>query len=199
TRESMGFDLQPLTAMDRRLRGDDDGRRHHAGDHAQPGRFATPAVARMLATGLAMERMTMTRWNCPSGPRLAVLLLAFAAMLSAGCAHSTSPSNPTPAMEADAMTASGSHTATENPTLTAEEIGRRFLALIEGLESRDQLSLERIRHVMGIAIPHEPGALLAGVGSHDLGGGWRYVLNYVSESPSNARGVALSFVNEHET
>lgn len=156
------------------------------------------AAAGMLAAGLAMERMTMTRWNRPSGPPVAVLLLAFAAMLSAGCAHSTSPSNPTPAMEADAMTAPGSHPATDNPTLTAEEIGRRFLALIEGLESRDQLSLDRIREVMGIAIPHEPGALRAGVGSGDLGGGWHYVLNYVPESPSNAKGIALSFVNQRQ-
>lgn len=96
------------------------------------------------------------------------------------------------------MTASGPDTAVDNPTFTAEEIGRRFLALIEGLETRDQLSLDRIRDVMGIAIPHEPGALRAGVGSGDLGGGWHYVLNYVPESPSNAKGIALSFVNQRE-
>lgn len=35
-------------------------------------------------------------------------------------------------------------------TLSAEEIGNRFLKLIEGLESRDDLSPERIREVMGI-------------------------------------------------
>lgn len=96
------------------------------------------------------------------------------------------------------MTAPGSHAATDNPTLTAEEIGRRFLALIGGLESRDQLSLDMIREVMGIAIPHEPDAPRAGVGSGDLGGGWHYVLNFVPESPSNAKGVALSFVNQRD-
>jgi hypothetical protein len=140
----------------------------------------------------------MTRWNRLAGLRLAVPALACAAALAAGCAHSVSASASLPAREADAMTAPGSHAATDNPTLTADEIGRRFLELIGGLESRDQLSVDSIREVMGIAIPLEPGELLAGVGSPDLGGGWRYVLNYVSESPSNARGVALSFVNERE-
>ena len=33
------------------------------------------------------------------------------------------------------MTASESKSTTDNPTLTAEEIGKRFLKLIEGLES----------------------------------------------------------------
>lgn len=88
--------------------------------------------------------------------------------------------------------------AASNPTLSAEEIGRRFLELLRGVESRNQLSLERIRDVMGIVIPYEPGKLLAGVGSHELGGGWRYVLHYIPESASHARGVALSFVNERD-
>ena len=96
------------------------------------------------------------------------------------------------------MTAPGSHAATGNPTLTADEIGRRFLELIGGLESRDQLSVDRIREVMGIAIPLEPGALRAGVASEDLGGGWHYVLNFVPGSSTNPQGVALSFVNERD-
>lgn len=94
------------------------------------------------------------------------------------------------------MTAPGFDTPADTPKLTAEEIGRRFLALLAGLESRDQLSLDRIREVMGITIPHQPGALRAGVASDDLGDGWHYVLNYVPESPSSARGIALSFVNQ---
>lgn len=150
------------------------------------------AAAGMLAAGLAMERMTMTRWNRPPGPPVAVLLLAFAAMLSAGCAHSTSPSNPTPAMEADAMTAPGSHPATDNPTLTAEEIGRRFLALIEGLESRQDLSLERVRAVTGLTLQPSERAAFFGH-SQSLSDGWFYSLTFIPGSPSVQQGVGLDF------
>src|SRR3546814_20435321 len=41
-------------------------------------------------------------------------------------------------------------------TLTAEEIGRRFLKLIEGLEARSDLSLDRIKNDTGIALGRFP-------------------------------------------
>ena len=58
-----------------------------------------------------------------------------------------------------------------NPMLGAEEIGKRFLKLIEGLESREDLSPERIRDVMGITLRVEPGTLGAVHWGPELGGG----------------------------
>lgn len=91
------------------------------------------------------------------------------------------------------MTLPESTPTTDNPTLSAEEIGKRFLRLIEGLESRSDLSLERIREVTGVTLTMEPGTLGAGYWSHDLGGGWRYALTYYAKSPSLLEGVGLSF------
>lgn len=94
------------------------------------------------------------------------------------------------------MTAPGSDTPADTPKLTAEEIGRRFLALLAGVESRDQLSLDRIREVMGIPITLKPEAPRAGYASDDLGGGWRYVVNFIPRSASTLNGIGLFFVNE---
>lgn len=96
------------------------------------------------------------------------------------------------------MTAPEPTSTPDNPELTAEEIGKRFLKLIEGLESRSDLSLKRIRESTGITLTHEPGTLGAGYWSHELGGGWRYALTYYPESPSLLEGVGLSFEHSED-
>lgn len=88
-------------------------------------------------------------------------------------------------------------TPTDSPTLTAEEIGRRFLKLIEGAESRSDLTPVRIEEVVGISLTAKPETLGAVFWSEDLGGGWRYALHYIPASPSLLQGVGLFF--EHET
>lgn len=81
-------------------------------------------------------------------------------------------------------------------TLSVEEIGNRFLKLIEGLDSRDDLSPERIREVMGITLKKpEPEELSVGYWSADLADGWRYAFTYTPESPSLVKGVNLRFQN----
>ena len=83
-------------------------------------------------------------------------------------------------------------TPTDNPTLTAEEIGKRFLKLIEGLKSRSDLSLDRITEVTGIAL-----SLVEGGGryahSEALGDDWYYSLWHVPASPQFKQGVTLEF------
>lgn len=153
----------------------------------------------MLEPGLATERMTMTRWNRPDGfgirrlrPVLAAAMLTLA---TAACAHSPPAPASTTAQEAEAMDAPESRPA-DKLTYSPEEIGQRFLKLIGSLESREDLTLERVNEVMGSRIVVEPDAILAGAGSDDLGGGWRYVLMFVPKSGSRLNGVDLSFVND---
>ncbi|CAD0302441.1 hypothetical protein CFBP7900_01340 [Xanthomonas hortorum pv. carotae] len=81
-------------------------------------------------------------------------------------------------------------------TLGADEIGRRFLKLIAGLDSRDDITPTRIQEIMGFPVQVAPGELGAVVWSADLGGGWRYSFDYIPESSSLLRGVGLSF--EHD-
>ncbi|MDH5834800.1 hypothetical protein [Luteimonas kalidii] len=155
----------------------------------------------MLEPSLATERMTMTRWNRPDGfgirrlrPVLAAAMLTLA---TAACAHSTPAPASTTAQEAEAMDAPESRPG-DRLSYSPEEIGQRFLKLIGSLESREQLTLERINEVMGVRIVPKSEGTRGGVSSDDLGGGWRYVVSYIPGSSANARGIDLSFVNEHE-
>ena len=87
---------------------------------------------------------------------------------------------------------------TDNPTLTAEEIGKRFLTLIEGAESRSDLTPARIKEVVGVSIAAKPETLGAVFWSEHLGGGWRYAISYIPASPSLLQGVGLSFEHEED-
>ena len=69
--------------------------------------------------------MTMTRLNRPLRRPVPLLLcVAAIAVTCTGCAHSSSTQDSMPAKESAAMTASESKSTTDNPTLTAEEIGK---------------------------------------------------------------------------
>lgn len=87
----------------------------------------------------------------------------------------------------------------DNPKLSAEEIGKRFLKLIEGLQSRNDISLERIRNVTGVSlIPPKSANDLYGY-SGLLEEGWYYGLVYVPESASVKKGVSLDFSKRGES
>lgn len=49
-----------------------------------------------------------------------------------------------------------SETDMVNPTLGADEIGKRFLKLLKGLESRKDLTVDRVREVTGISLKELP-------------------------------------------
>ncbi|MEA9579859.1 hypothetical protein VC218_13410 [Xanthomonas nasturtii] len=128
--------------------------------------------------------------------RVALLFLTALLVPALGaCAHTAShPLKPLAKEHAD-MTLPEAVTA-DKITLSVEEIGNRFLKLIEGLDSRDDLSPERIREVMGITLKEpEAGKLGAGYWSVDLADGWRYLFIYVPESLSLLKGVDLTFQN----
>ncbi|MCC4620953.1 hypothetical protein LL965_12940 [Xanthomonas cassavae CFBP 4642] len=86
---------------------------------------------------------------------------------------------------------------TQNPTLSAEEIGKRFLKLIEGLESRNDLSVERIKEVTGITLSYVPKGERYSYGE-PLGNGWYYMFWYNPESDSLKNGLSLMFINSKE-
>ena len=134
--------------------------------------------------------MTLLLRNAPFR-RVASLLLATATVIPAGCA--TSSETLEPAKEVAAMTMSDTSSAAESPSLSADEIGRRFLKLIEGLESRQDLSVARIQDVVGIKLlPAVRGEFYGAEG--DLGGGWTYALNFYPEARSRI-GVQLHFID----
>ncbi|MEA9653972.1 hypothetical protein [Xanthomonas campestris] len=131
--------------------------------------------------------------------RLPQAVLLFLAALSVpvlcACAHTApQPLKPFPKERAD-MTSPEAVTA-DKINLSVEEIGNRFLKLITGLDSRTDITPERIQDVMGFSVSVTPGALGAVVWSKDLGAGWKYAFDYVPESKSLLPGVGLSFEND---
>ena len=78
------------------------------------------------------------------------------------------------------------------PRLTAEEIGERFLSLIQGLDAQESLTLQRVKDATGLPLEKSLHGNFFGFVS-ELGDGWEYALNFYPESPSNKNAVSLSF------
>lgn len=90
------------------------------------------------------------------------------------------------------MITAQSASTTSNPNLTAEEIGKRFLKLIEGLKSREDLSLESTQEVTGLILEPSKNASFLGY-SQGLDEGWFYTFTYIPEGPSVKNGIGLDF------
>jgi hypothetical protein len=113
-------------------------------------------------------------------------VLPFIASLLGACA-STSPPIPQE-KEFSAMTTPGA----DNPHLNAEEISKRFLKLVEGLGSREDLNLERVEEVTGLSLQRVNGKNDY-VYYQKLTEGWLYELLFYPEKRGGERGVRLEF------
>lgn len=141
------------------------------------------------AAGLALAGRTRS----PTGPSAPWPmrwggLLTLALSLSA-CAHAP---HSTPVKDS-VMTTSDTEPAI-NPTLTAEEVGRRFLKLIEGVKSRSDLTAEHVQAVMGLALKDSPNGPFH---TQSLGDGWLYVFSLRRETPpGNSISLNLEFIDK---
>lgn len=127
-------------------------------------------------------------------PFLSIVFAVSGGWLLCACAHSTAEPDRQPAKEHAVMVTPESNPATDNPNRSAVEIGKRFLQLLEGLESRDDLSLERVKSVLGVPLRRfdgTPDYLFAY--NQPLDDGWYFSVRYISESPSLQRGLVLDF------
>jgi len=93
------------------------------------------------------------------------------------------------------MTAPESDPATGNPILTAEEIGKRFLKLVEGLTTLEDLSLKRAEEATGLSLLQVSGKNHYGYGQK-LTDGWFYSFWFYPEEHGHRQGINLEF--EHE-
>lgn len=93
------------------------------------------------------------------------------------------------------MTTPESTATADNPQLSAEEIGKRFLKLIEGLKTPEDLSLERVEEAIGLSLLQVNGKKYYGHGQK-LQEGWFYAFWFYPEERGNKRGIRLDF--EHE-
>lgn len=119
--------------------------------------------------------------------------LAVSAALLPGCASHPVPAAPEPAaMTASPTPATPPASVADNPALSVEEIGRRFLRLFDGLESRDDLTLEYVEQVVGVKLEadDEAGVHIYG---RELEGGWGYYLAYHPKYLKLKNAVKLNF------
>lgn len=93
------------------------------------------------------------------------------------------------------MSASDTSPTTASPVLSADEIGRRFLKLIEGLKARDDLNLELVRTTLGLSLPKTLWDEHQFISEGSLDSDWSYVVGFLEETPSNLKSVYLDFRN----
>jgi len=89
------------------------------------------------------------------------------------------------------------HTLDEFPELTPEEVGRRFLRLIDNLKSFDDLSAERVQEIMRLHLTPTPEAHSAFFNMHLPESEWYYnVLYYDNPRSPDLKNASYNFIND---
>ena len=131
---------------------------------------------------------------------LTVAASALLALAAIQCAHGTQPAVPA-TQKKPKMTStlhkipSGAHTLAEYPQFTAQEMGKRTLALIDSLKSFDELSLERIREVTGFPMKHTPPGETYIFEMYLPESNWDYWFEYGKDETSGEKSGGLIFAN----
>lgn len=141
-----------------------------------------PRMALAEPTGPIYTRCpnNLSRWS-------SVWLITIALSVSA-CAHARH------AMVAkEPATTTPDTTKALDPTLTAEEVGRRFLKLIGSMKSKQDITVERVQEIMELTLDQNP---IYPSYSQSFGNGWSYSVRYAAEMPGDGWGVDLYFIND---
>ncbi|HZF98347.1 MAG TPA: hypothetical protein VEY92_08920 [Pseudoxanthomonas sp.] len=110
--------------------------------------------------------------------RMTALLLGIA---TTACAHTSSGTLPPPSKQPAATSTTGTfrpYTLAEYPELTPEEVGGRFLRLIDSLESLDELSSDRVREIMQLPMVDTPETHGGFLTMSLPESGWQYSFSY---------------------
>lgn len=84
----------------------------------------------------------------------------------------------------------------QNP-ISAAEIGQRFLKLIEGLQTKADITESRINQVIGVTLVPNEGDWWYGY-KQDLADGWFFTLDFVPASAQRPPRVGLSFEHRED-
>ena len=142
--------------------------------------------------------------------RTGLPLLLSGIALSA-CAHSPTSSTPAPAKEAAAMNTTATtpddgparptyrpHDASEFPDLTPEEMGRRFLKLVDSVKTFDDLTLEQVEQATQLPMEYAPAGKVYSFTLHLPDSGWYYGIDYSNAEPNlpETKGATYRFDNK---
>jgi len=91
------------------------------------------------------------------------------------------------------------HTLAENPDLTPEEMGRRFLKLIDSIHSFNDLTLDHVQKIMRQSM-YRTTASSHGFGMHLPESGWYYGFDYYDNPKSpDLKNVSYRVDNDTES
>lgn len=79
-------------------------------------------------------------------------------------------------------------TSANNPALTADEAGKRFLKLLGKVKSKSDLTIEHVQAAMGLTLKDSPNGPFH---TQPLSGNWLYIISLRHETPPG-QSVALS-------
>jgi hypothetical protein len=130
---------------------------------------------------------------------------ALAALLCA-CAHPSTTHSQQDPKQGTAMTTStnqppaGQITIHDYPELTPDEVGRRFLKLVDSLGTGRNLTLEHVRAVTMLPIKRDDAVSdsnfdLYHFTSYLPDSGWYFIFNYVEDRSRNVRSASYRFSN----
>lgn len=132
--------------------------------------------------------------NPPSKDRRQRTLVVCVPMLLALSVSACATNPPARTKETTVMTTANLPSGTERPAPSAEDVGRRFLKLIESVKSRDDLTREHVQAVMGLRLRDSPNGPFH---TQPLDGGWLYVVSLGHETPPGTSiSLSLEFIHE---
>jgi len=112
------------------------------------------------------------------------------ALSVSACATNPPARTQQPTVIVTAETSSG----TDIPSLSAEQVGRRFLKLIESVKSRDDLTRAHVETAMGLTLRDSPNGPFH---TQRLEDGWLYVVSLGHETPPGTSiSLSLEFIHE---
>lgn len=85
--------------------------------------------------------------------------------------------------------------ASDYPEITSEEMGRRFLKLVDGLKTIDDLTLERIIEQTKLPMKYVPLGKVQSFTIHEPKSGWYYGVDFYQDPGSGRKTARLVFGN----
>ena len=85
--------------------------------------------------------------------------------------------------------------ASDYPDITPEEMGRRFLKLVDGLKTVDALTPEYVATQTGLPLKYAPAGKVYSFTLHEPKSGWYYGLDYYQSPAAGWKTASVQFNN----
>lgn len=143
-----------------------------------------------------IERLRNPRLRLPK--RIVLGGLSTACIALSACAHA--PSQPAAAASSESTVMSSTDAfkpslASDYPNITPEEMGRRFLKLVDGLKTVDELTPDYVAEKTGLPLKFAPAGKAYSFTLHEPASGWYYGLEYYQSPAAGWKTASLEFNN----